>query len=327
MHDTLAYFKEDPMFRPFHHDKITFSIMYAFSENFALALSHDEVVHGKGSMINKMPGDEWQKFANLRLLFGYMFMHPGTKLNFMGAELGQAREWNHDSSLDWHLLDYHLHKGLNTLVKDLNHFYRDEPALYELQFEEGGFEWIDGSDRSNSVITFLRKDKAGKQLLVVCNFTPVVRSSYRIGVPEEGLYEEVFNSDKQEYGGSNVRNEGDLSAEYFHYQWKDYSLQITLPPLGLVVLRKQDINASKNGVATKVNTASIVAPTQKETSKPKGTSKSEASADNAPAAISKTAVKPKATSKIVVAAKEKGVAKSKAAPKAAASSSTKSPKK
>jgi 1,4-alpha-glucan branching enzyme len=177
------------------------------------------------------------------------------------------------------------------------------------------------------VITFLRKDKAGKQLLVVCNFTPVVRSSYRIGVPEEGLYEEVFNSDKQEYGGSNVRNEGDLSAEYFHYQWKDYSLQITLPPLGLVVLRKQDINASKNGVATKVNTASIVAPTQKETSKPKGTSKSEASADNAPAAISKTAVKPKATSKIVVAAKEKGVAKSKAAPKAAASSSTKSPKK
>ena len=327
MHDTLAYFKEDPMFRPFHHDKITFSIMYAFSENFALALSHDEVVHGKGSMINKMPGDEWQKFANLRLLFGYMFMHPGTKLNFMGAELGQAREWNHDSSLDWHLLDYHLHKGLNTLVKDLNHFYRAEPALYELQFEEGGFEWIDGSDRSNSVITFLRKDKAGKQLLVVCNFTPVVRSSYRIGVPEEGLYEEVFNSDKQEYGGSNVRNEGNLSAEYFHYQWKDYSLQITLPPLGLVVLRKQDINASKNGVATKVNTASIVAPTQKETSNPKRATKSEASADNAPAAISKAAVKPKATSKIIVAAKEKGVTKSKAAPKAAASSSTKSPKK
>jgi 1,4-alpha-glucan branching enzyme len=327
MHDTLAYFKEDPMFRPFHHDKITFSIMYAFSENFALALSHDEVVHGKGSMINKMPGDEWQKFANLRLLFGYMFMHPGTKLNFMGAELGQAREWNHDSSLDWHLLDYHLQKGLNTLVKDLNHFYRAEPALYELQFEEGGFEWIDGSDRSNSVITFLRKDKAGKQLLVVCNFTPVVRSSYRIGVPEEGLYEEVFNSDKQEYGGSNVRNEGNLSAEYFHYQWKDYSLQITLPPLGLVVLRKQDINASKNGVATKVNTASIVAPTQKETSYPKRATKSEASADNAPAAISKAAVKPKATSKIIVAAKEKGVTKSKAAPKAAASSSTKSPKK
>lgn len=239
MHDSLSYFKENPLFRPFHHDKITFSIMYAFNENFMLPLSHDEVVHGKGSMINKMPGDEWQKFANLRLLYSYMFTHPGAKLNFMGGELGQAREWNHDSSLDWHLLDYQLHRGLNSLVRDLNFLYRREKSLYEQQFVSEGYEWIDGSDRSNSVLTFMRKDAAGDYLIVVLNFTPVVRTPYRIGVPDEGTYEEVFNSDRHEYGGSGVLNEGELTAEYFHYQWKDYSLQITLPPLGMVVLRSK----------------------------------------------------------------------------------------
>jgi len=315
MHDTLAYFKEDPMFRPFHHDKITLSIMYAFTENFALSFSHDEVVHGKGSMINKMPGNEWQKFANLRLLFGYMFTHPGTKLNFMGAELGQAREWNHDSSLDWHLLDYKLHKGINSLVKDLNHFYRAEPALYELQFQEGGFEWIDGSDRSNSVITYIRKDKAGKQLLVICNFTPVVRSCYRIGVPEEGVYEEVFNSDKQEYGGSDVRNEGELPAEYFHYQWKDYSLQLTLPPLGMVVLRKREVVTSKNGTTASgktekaVKTTAASKATKKAPAKPKAASALKAASKAGPEpkvvfskAETKTVSKPKvATAKVPTA--------------------------
>ncbi len=250
MHDTLKYFKEDPLFRPFHHDKITFSIMYAFSENFMLPLSHDEVVHGKGSLITKMPGDEWQKFANLRLMFAYMYTHPGTKLNFMGSELAQVREWNHDSSVDWHLLDYAPNKGINELVRDLNILYKTEKALHELQFDEAGFEWIDGSDRTNSVITYLRRAKdPGEQLVIVANLTPVVRHNYRIGVPEEGQYEMLFNSDDHKYWGSGVGN-GGLKTEPTRYHWKDNSLVLTLPPLGLLVLKI----TSKKGLSSKKET-------------------------------------------------------------------------
>ncbi|MFN3530495.1 MAG: 1,4-alpha-glucan branching protein GlgB [Bacteroidia bacterium] len=283
MHDTLAYFKENPLFRPFHHDKITFSIMYAFNENFMMPLSHDEVVHGKGSMINKMPGDEWQKFANLRLLYGYMYTHPGAKLNFMGGELGQAREWNHDSSLDWHLLDYHLHRGLNESVKALNKLYRSEKALYELQFDAAGYEWIDGSDRSNSVITYMRKDLEGNALLVVCNFTPVVRDQYRIGVPEEGFYEEIFSTDRIEFGGSGVLNAEPIAAEYFHYQWKDHSLQLRLPPLGMLILRKMEAvkkpvkakrtakeQSTTQSTGSKDSATSPAKPSRKKTASPKG---------------------------------------------------------
>jgi len=245
MHDTLKYFKEDPLYRPFHHDKITFSIMYAFSENFMLPLSHDEVVHGKGSLITKMPGDEWQKFANLRLMFAYMYTHPGTKLHFMGGEVAQIREWNHDSSIDWHLLDYPSHKGMNTLVRDLNGLYKNHKALHELQFDTTGFEWIDGSDRTNSVIAYIRKGKAkSDQLVVIANLTPVVRHNYRIGVPLEGSYEVVLNSDDQQYWGSGVNVDNPVS-EPLRYHWKDNSIVLTLPPLALLVLKQRATTTKK----------------------------------------------------------------------------------
>ncbi len=252
MHDTLKYFKEDPLYRPFHHDKITFSIMYAFSENFMLPFSHDEMVHGKGSLIAKMPGDEWQKFANLRLMFAYMYTHPGTKLHFMGSELAQVREWNHDSSIDWHLLDYPAHQGINKLVRDLNQLYKKEKALHELQFEAAGFEWIDGSDRTNSVIAYLRKGKAkGEQLVVIANLTPVVRHNYRIGVPVEGKYEVLLNTDNQQYWGSGVGV--DLpSTEPVRYHWKDNSLVLTLPPLAVLVLKQQASSKKITAKPTKV---------------------------------------------------------------------------
>ena len=319
MHDTLAFFKEDPLFRPFHHDKITFSIMYAFQENFMLPFSHDEVVHGKGSLINKMPGDEWQKFANLRLLFGYMYTHPGSKLNFMGAEIGQSREWNHDSSLDWHLLEYQLHKGLNTLVKDLNHFYRSRKELFELQYAEEGYEWIDGSDRTNSVITYMRRDKDGNALLVVCNFTPMVRTSYRIGVPEEGEYEEIFNTDALAYGGSGVKNEGDLVAEYFHYQWRDYSLQLNVPPLGMVVLRLKT-DKPKKAVA-KAKAASAKA---KAKAAPKAKAAVKKATDATKAAPAKAAPKAKVTARKATAEAKSTTAK--ATPKAKATAPKAAPK-
>jgi 1,4-alpha-glucan branching enzyme len=238
MHDTLSYISRDPVHRKYHHDQLTFSIWYAFSENFVLALSHDEVVHGKGSLIGRMPGDDWRKFANLRLLFGYMYTHPGKKVLFMGGEFGQWREWSHEESLDWHLLQYAPHQGLQQWVQDLNRVYRGEPALYELDFERSGFEWIDFRDWENSIISFIRRGKSTRRVVLsVCNFTPVPRFDYRIGVPVGGFWEEVLNSDRCEYGGSGLGNLGGLEAEPIPFHGRPYSLSLTLPPLGVVCLR------------------------------------------------------------------------------------------
>jgi 1,4-alpha-glucan branching enzyme len=238
MHDTLSYFKKDPVHRKYHQNEITFSIMYAFTENFMLPLSHDEVVHGKGSLLGRMPGDEWRRFANLRLLFAYMFMHPGTKLIFMGGEFGQSSEWNHDQGLEWHLLQYPNHQGVQLLLKDLNKFYKTERALYQYGFEHRGFQWIDYSDSGNSVVAFQRQaDTKEDLLIVVLNFTPEVRYHYRVGVPYRGLWKEIFNSDAQNYGGTGIMNEGLLTTAPVKYHGGDYSISLTLPPLAITVLK------------------------------------------------------------------------------------------
>lgn len=238
MHDTLQYFKHDPIHRKYHQNEITFSIMYAFTENFMLPLSHDEVVHGKGSLIGRMPGDEWQRFANLRLMFTYMFAHPGTKLLFMGGEFAQSSEWNHEKSLDWHLLNYDVHKGIQKLVRDLNQLYRSEPALYQCQFEQKGFSWVDYDDRENCVMVFQRQaDGKENVLIIVCNFTPETRRHYHVGVPYRGNWKEVFNSDQKKYAGSGVLNEGTLLTSPVKYHGRDYSISLTLPPLGISILR------------------------------------------------------------------------------------------
>lgn len=237
MNDTLRYFQKDPVFRQHHQNDITFSLYYAFAENFMLPLSHDEVVHGKGSLLSRMPGDEWQRFANLRLLFGYMFTHPGTKLMFMGDEIGQWSEWNHDSSINWHLLENQNHEGLRKMVKNLNIIYKDQKPLYELQFQPDGFEWVDTNDWANSVISYLRKDEKGNHLLVVCNFTPVVRENYTLGVPQEGSFQEIFNSDNAEWGGSGVVNPESLDTQSIPSHGKDQSVSVTIPPLGITVLQ------------------------------------------------------------------------------------------
>jgi len=240
MHDTLAYFSLDPVYRKYRHNQLTFSIWYAFFENFVLSLSHDEVVHGKGSLMNKMPGDDWQKFANMRLLLGYMFTHPGKKLLFMGTEFGQWGEWDHDKSLDWHLLQYSPHQALQTWMKHLNILYRREPALNELDFVNAGFEWDDTSDWEQSIVSYFRKGKAPEAvLLVVCNFTPMTRQNYRVGVPEGGYWREVLNSDAREYGGSGQGNFGGVEAAPVPMHGKDHSLSITLPPLGIVIFGKE----------------------------------------------------------------------------------------
>ena len=239
MHDVLEYFSHEPIHRSFHHNQITFSIWYAFSENFMLPLSHDEVVYGKGSLINKMPGDFWQKFANLRLLFSFMYTHPGRKLMFMGGEFAQWREWTHDESLDWHLLQWAPHQGVKRLITDLNNFYRANPTLYELDFEQGGFEWIDYSDWQSSVVSFIRKGKTeGQCTLVVCNFTPVPRNNYIVGVPENGFWKERLNSDAVEYGGSGVGNYGGQEARPKGAHGRPFSLELTLPPLGAIILTR-----------------------------------------------------------------------------------------
>jgi 1,4-alpha-glucan branching enzyme len=238
MHDTLKYFSRDPLYRKYHHDQLTFSLWYAFFENFMLPLSHDEVVHGKGALIGKMPGDEWQKGANLRLLFGYMFGHPGKKLIFMGNEFGQRKEWNHDESLEWHVLQYPSHQCIQKWLKDLNHLYRSEPALYELDFTTEGFEWVDVHDWERSIISFLRKRKGGwESILVVCNFTPSVSRNYRIGVPHGGFWRELLNSDAEIYGGSGQGNFGGIEAEHVSSHGRDYSLTLTLPPLSILFLK------------------------------------------------------------------------------------------
>jgi 1,4-alpha-glucan branching enzyme len=239
MHDTLEYFSKDPVFRKYHHNNITFSIWYAFFENFMLPLSHDEVVYGKGALAGKMPGGGLQKMANLRLLLGYQYMHPGKKLLFMGAEIGQWAEWSHEQSVEWHLLQYQSHYGIWKWVRDLNRLYRNEPALYELDFEHSGFEWVDFSDQEASAISFLRRGSSTQDaVLVVCNFTPMPRFNYRVGVPEGGWWRELLNSDSAEYGGSGIGNLGGGDAAPIPMHGKAYSLSLALPPLGILVFKK-----------------------------------------------------------------------------------------
>jgi 1,4-alpha-glucan branching enzyme len=239
MHDILEYVKEDPVHRRWHHDQITFSMLYAFTENFILPFSHDEVVHGKRAMLDKMPGDVWQKHATLRTLYGYMFGHPGKKLMFMGCEFGQWREWNHDESLDWHLVDDPMHAGLRRWVRDLNYTYQRERSLHEVDFEGAGFGWIDCSDNENSVISFIRRARDPRDFTVmVANFTPVPRHGYRIGVPEDGWYHEVLNSDAAMYGGGNVGNAGGAAAEPLPAHGFAHSVSLVVPPLGFLLLKK-----------------------------------------------------------------------------------------
>ena len=238
MHDMLAYFSQDPIYRKYHHNKLTFALMYAFTENFMLVFSHDEVVHLKRSLLDKMPGDLWQKFANLRALYGLMYAFPGKKLSFMGAEIGQWSEWSHDRSLDWHLLQNDPHRKLQRCVRDLNHYYRQLEPLHAIDFEYTGFEWIDFADSEKSIISFLRKGKvAGDTILLVANFTPVPRLHYSVGVPGGGYYRELFNSDSEIYGGSNLGNQGGVMAEETPAQGRPYSIRLTLPPLAVLYFR------------------------------------------------------------------------------------------
>jgi len=238
MHDTLEYFSKDPIYRKYHQNNLTFSLLYAFHENFILPLSHDEVVHGKRALLDKMPGDFWQRFSNLRALYGYMFGHPGKKLLFMGGEIGQWNEWNYNESLHWHLLQYEPHQKLQRFVKDLNHLYKREPALYEIDYEWTGFEWIDFHDADNSILSFIRRSRNPEDFLVfVCNFTPVPRVAYRIGVPRPGFYRELLNSDSEIYGGGNMGNGGGVWAYPLEWQGRPYSLEMTLPGLSVIILK------------------------------------------------------------------------------------------
>ena len=241
MNDFLTYMSKDPIYRKYQHNNITFSLFYAFSENFLLVLSHDEVVHGKCSMLNKMPGDYWQKFANLRTAYGFMYGHPGKKLLFMGSEFGQFIEWDYHKGLDWHLLGYEKHKEMQNYVRDLNKLYRQEKCLWEIDFSYEGFEWIDCNDAEHGVISFVRKAKDWKDMLIfVCNFTPVVYEGYRVGVPLKGFYKEIMNSDSEIYGGSNKGNFGGLKAQEYSWQGRPYSLELTVPPLATLVLKPFD---------------------------------------------------------------------------------------
>jgi 1,4-alpha-glucan branching enzyme len=238
MNDTLRYFSKDPVHRKYEHGSLTFSLIYAFTENFMLPLSHDEVVHGKSSLLGKMPGDLWQKFANVRLLLAYMWGHPGKKLLFMGGEIAQWREWSHDESLEWHLLKWESHQGVQRLVSDLNRLYRAEPALHQVDFDWTGFEWLELHDWENSVLGFLRRGKGqGQEIVVACNFTPVVREGYRIGVPHDGFYRELLNTDSTCYDGSNVGNAGGVWSRSEPYGGHPNHLELTLPPLGAVFLK------------------------------------------------------------------------------------------
>jgi 1,4-alpha-glucan branching enzyme len=239
MHDTLAYLAKDPVHRRFHHNSLTFRSLYAFTENFCLPLSHDEVVHGKGSLLAKMPGDDWQKFANLRALLAYMYSLPGKKLLFMGAEIAQRAEWSHESSVEWHLLEYAPHRGVQQLVRDLNALVRSEPALHELDTDAAGMQWIDANDSDNSTLTYVRRGRDdGSELVVVCNFTPVPRYAYRIGVPRMGFWREVLNTDAREYGGSGMGNLGGVNAAAVPSHGRAQSLELVLPPLAVVAFRR-----------------------------------------------------------------------------------------
>ncbi len=238
MHDTLDYMSKDPVFRKFHHNRLTFRLLYAFHENFVLPLSHDEIVHGKGSLLRKMPGDDWQKFANLRLLYGYMYSQPGKKLLFMGGEFGQWDEWYHEQGLQWNLLDYPAHQGLKHWVEDLNSLYKNEPALHELDFEPAGFEWIDCNDSEQSILSLLRKGRSpADNVIVVMNFTPVPRQNYRVGAPHGGFWKEALNSDSSQYGGSGFGNMGGVEAAPVQVHGRPYALNLSLPPLGALFLK------------------------------------------------------------------------------------------
>ncbi|HKX57001.1 MAG TPA: 1,4-alpha-glucan branching protein GlgB, partial [Xanthomonadales bacterium] len=240
MNDTLAYMQQEPVHRKYHHHQMTFGLVYAFSENFILPLSHDEVVHGKGSLIGRMPGDDWQRFANLRAYFAYMYAHPGKKLLFMGGEFAQWSEWDHQHSLDWHLLDYAPHRGMQALIRQLNHCYRQLPALFELDFEAQGFEWIDCNDAEHSIYAWLRRARDGSCMICVCNFTPVARQEYRLGVPQTGIYQVLVNTDSAEFGGSNLSitaaAEEKLETQNAPAHGRPQSVQLTLPPLATVWL-------------------------------------------------------------------------------------------
>jgi 1,4-alpha-glucan branching enzyme len=240
MHDILTYVGKDPVFRRWEHQHLTFSMLYAWNENFILPFSHDEVVHAKGSMLNKPPGDEWQKVATLRVLYTFMYVHPGKKLLFMGSEFGQWREWDYDGSLDWHLLDRPRHAGLQRFVRDLNHLYSQEPALHEVDFNAPGFEWIDCNDHESSVVSLIRRGHdASDWLVAIVNWTPIVRRNYRLGVPEPGFYRELLNSDAEPYGGSNVGNQGGLESDPIPTHGRPHSLNLTLPPLGGLILKRR----------------------------------------------------------------------------------------
>jgi 1,4-alpha-glucan branching enzyme len=240
MNDILKYMGRDPVFRQYHHNSLTFGMWYAYSENFVLPLSHDEVVYGKGSLWGRMPGDDWQKAANLRLLFGWMFGHPGKKLLFMGGEFGQEREWNHEASLDWHILKDELHSGMIQWFHDINSFYKETPQLWELDYDSSGFEWIDCSDVASSVVSFLRRASDGREVIFIGNFTPIARTGYRIGVPGHKVWREALNSDSSCYGGSNTGNLGKITAEKVTFHGRPYSIKITLPPLACLVLVPED---------------------------------------------------------------------------------------
>ncbi|MEO7142094.1 MAG: alpha amylase C-terminal domain-containing protein, partial [Bryobacteraceae bacterium] len=238
MHDMLNYFHEDPVHRKYRHNSITFSMLYAFTENFVLPISHDEVVHGKKSLIDKMPGDEWQKFANVRAFLAYMYGHPGKKLLFMGCEIGQREEWNYNVGVRWELLQYDFHRKLQKLVQELNRFYCAYPALYEVDFHHSGYEWVDFHDSANSIISFIRRGESSKDFLMFCcNFTPVVRKGYEFGVAIPGYYAEVFNTDAEMFGGSNVGNGGGLMSRPVPRHERKHSIAVTLPPLAVVVFR------------------------------------------------------------------------------------------
>jgi 1,4-alpha-glucan branching enzyme len=237
MHDTLGYISRNPIHRKYHHNDLTFGLLYAFHENFILPLSHDEIVYGKRSLIGKMPGDQWQRFANLRAYFAFMWTHPGKKLVFMGGEFAQEREWNHDIGLDWQLFDDPLHAGVHRLVRDLNHLYRATPALYQRDSEGDGFAWIDANNGAESVVSFLRRGAGDPEAIavIVCNFTPVPRHGYRIGVPYPGYYRERINTDARDYGGSGIGNAGGIDSEPYPMHGHGHSLSLNLPPLAALI--------------------------------------------------------------------------------------------
>jgi 1,4-alpha-glucan branching enzyme len=258
MHDTLSYMEKDPIYRHYHHDLLTFGLLYAFTENFVLPFSHDEVVHGKKSMLDKMPGDAWQKFASLRLLYSFMFTYPGKKLLFQGCEFGQGAEWNFDAAADWYLLERSQHQGIKQIVADLNKLHRDLPALHEIDFDSSGFEWIDCHDSSQSVLSYLRKSADGKQIVACAfNFTPVPRENYRIGVPRAGFYREAINSDAELYGGSNVGNRGGVQSEPVSWMGRPNSIPMALPPLAGVVMVLESTDADADAVDDDVAEAGL----------------------------------------------------------------------